>query len=84
MSNLLTGEISHFCLKIEFDFMLFKFLLLELESPDLSLLIQNKAKEAVTVSISAPSFVHLEKKQIQLLEKESNKVEYAKHVTIMK
>lgn len=44
------------------------------ESPDLSLLIQNKAKETVTVSISAPSFVHLEKKQIQLLEKESNKV----------
>lgn len=83
MSNLLTGEISHFCLKIEFDFM-FKFLLLELESPDLSLLIQNKAKETVTVSISAPSFVHLEKKKIQLLEKESNKVEYAKHVTIMK
>jgi len=45
-----------------------------LESPDLSLLIQNKGKGSLSVTISAPDFVHLEKTKIQLKEKEDKKV----------
>ncbi|XP_057968091.1 uncharacterized protein LOC131157751 isoform X2 [Malania oleifera] len=44
------------------------------ESPDLSLLIQNKGKGPLSVAISAPDFVHLEKTSIQLQEKEDKKV----------
>lgn len=45
-----------------------------LESPDLSLLIQNKGKGSLSVSISAPDFVQLEKTKIELKEKEDRKV----------
>ncbi|KAJ6933742.1 hypothetical protein NC651_008979 [Populus alba x Populus x berolinensis] len=45
-----------------------------LESPDLSLLIQNKGKGSLSVTISAPDFVHLEKTKIQLKAKEDKKV----------
>ncbi|XP_034895117.1 uncharacterized protein [Populus alba] len=45
-----------------------------LESPDLSLLIQNKGKGPLSVTISAPDFVQLEKTKIQLKEKEDRKV----------
>ncbi|XVF53058.1 hypothetical protein PTKIN_Ptkin05aG0069100 [Pterospermum kingtungense] len=38
------------------------------ESPDLSLLIQNKGKGPLTLKISAPAFVQLEKKDIDLPE----------------
>nr|GMC99966.1 uncharacterized protein LOC109148273 [Ipomoea batatas] len=44
------------------------------ESPDLSLLIQNKGKGHVSVSISAPKYVQLEKRQIELKEKENQKI----------
>ena len=44
------------------------------ESPDLSLLIQNKGKGPLNVTISAPDFVHLEKTKIQLQEKDNKKV----------
>ncbi|KAL9369467.1 hypothetical protein Peur_040666 [Populus x canadensis] len=44
------------------------------ESPDLSLLIQNKGKGPLNVTISAPDFVHLEKTKIQLQEKDDKKV----------
>ncbi|CAK7335709.1 unnamed protein product [Dovyalis caffra] len=44
------------------------------ESPDLSLLIQNKGKVPLSVTISAPDFVQLEKTKIQLQEKEDKKV----------
>ncbi|KAA8528241.1 hypothetical protein F0562_035508 [Nyssa sinensis] len=44
------------------------------ESPDLSLLIQNKGKGSLSVTISAPDFVQLEEKNIQLQEKEDKKV----------
>ncbi|KAM7525865.1 hypothetical protein LguiA_015767 [Lonicera macranthoides] len=44
------------------------------ESPDLSLLVQNKGKGPLNVNISAPDFVWLEKTQIQLQEKEDVKV----------
>uniref|UniRef100_A0A5B6ZQL4 DUF7356 domain-containing protein n=1 Tax=Davidia involucrata TaxID=16924 RepID=A0A5B6ZQL4_DAVIN len=44
------------------------------DSPDLSLLIQNKGKGPLSVTISAPGFVWLEKKKIQLQEKEDKKV----------
>lgn len=44
------------------------------ESPDLSLLIQNKGKGSLSVTISAPDFVQLEKTKIQLKEKEDRKV----------
>ncbi|KAK0586910.1 hypothetical protein LWI29_014275 [Acer saccharum] len=40
------------------------------DSPDLSLLILNKAKGTLTVRISAPGYVWLEKTKVQLLEKE--------------
>ncbi|XP_077251272.1 uncharacterized protein LOC143890462 [Tasmannia lanceolata] len=42
------------------------------ESPDLSLLIQNKGKGSFTVKITAPNFVQLEHTTVQL-EKEENK-----------
>lgn len=38
------------------------------ESPERSLLIQNKGKNLLTVTISAPDLVHLEKNKIQLQE----------------
>lgn len=44
------------------------------ESPDLSLLIQNKGKRPLSVTISAPDFVWLEKSQIELQEKDNKKV----------
>ncbi|CAI9094295.1 OLC1v1030010C1 [Oldenlandia corymbosa var. corymbosa] len=44
------------------------------ESPDLSLLIQNKGKRPVTVTISAPDFVKLQQKQIQVKENDNEKV----------
>ncbi|KAL6348829.1 hypothetical protein AAG906_033485 [Vitis piasezkii] len=44
------------------------------DSPDLSLLIQNKGKTALTVTISAPDFVKLESTKIELQEKEDKKV----------
>ncbi|CAK9143172.1 unnamed protein product [Ilex paraguariensis] len=44
------------------------------EPPDLSLLIQNKGKGPLSVTISAPDFVLLEKRPIQLQENESKEV----------
>ncbi|KAF8380077.1 hypothetical protein HHK36_027547 [Tetracentron sinense] len=44
------------------------------ESPDLSLFIQNKGKDPLTINISAPDFVQLEIATIQLQEKESKKL----------
>lgn len=44
------------------------------DSPDLSLLIQNKGNDPLNVTISAPNFVQLEKTQVQLRQKEDIKV----------
>ncbi|TYG76333.1 hypothetical protein ES288_D03G107100v1 [Gossypium darwinii] len=44
------------------------------ESPDLSLLIQNKGKGALAIKISAPAFVRLEKTDVQIQEKQDRKV----------
>lgn len=44
------------------------------DSPDLSLLIQNKVKGPVTVRISAPDYVRLEKTKVQLRENEGNEL----------
>ena len=44
------------------------------ESPDLSLLIQNQGNGPLSVTISAPDFVQLEKTKVQLQEKEDSKV----------
>ncbi|KAG8375097.1 hypothetical protein BUALT_Bualt10G0064900 [Buddleja alternifolia] len=44
------------------------------ESPELSLLIQNKGKVPLSVSISVPDLVQLEKKRIELQEKEDTEV----------
>ncbi|OMO79719.1 hypothetical protein CCACVL1_13459 [Corchorus capsularis] len=41
---------------------------------DLSLLIQNKGKGPLNITISAPAFVHLEKTEVELQEKEDKKV----------
>ncbi|XP_010266488.1 PREDICTED: uncharacterized protein LOC104603989 [Nelumbo nucifera] len=44
------------------------------ESPDLSLLIQNKGTSLITINITAPDFVHLEETKVELREKEDKKV----------
>ncbi|OVA01948.1 hypothetical protein BVC80_9079g90 [Macleaya cordata] len=44
------------------------------DSPDYSLLIQNKGTSPLSVNISAPDYVQLEKSTIQLLQKEDKKV----------
>ncbi|KAK4747922.1 hypothetical protein SAY87_014508 [Trapa incisa] len=44
------------------------------DSPKLSLLIQNKGKGSLTVSISAPDLVELKETKIQVKEKESREV----------
>lgn len=44
------------------------------DSPHLSLLIKNKAKGPLLVTIVAPGFVKLDKTKIQLEEKENGKV----------
>ncbi|EOY25005.1 Uncharacterized protein TCM_016454 isoform 2 [Theobroma cacao] len=44
------------------------------ESPDLSLLIQNKGKGPLTIKISAPAFVQLEETDVELQEKQDKKV----------
>ncbi|KAJ8768482.1 hypothetical protein K2173_022571 [Erythroxylum novogranatense] len=44
------------------------------ESPELSLLIQNRGKGPLKVTISAPDFMELEKSEVQLQEKEDQKV----------
>lgn len=44
------------------------------DAPHLSLLIQNKGKSALLVTITAPGFVRLEKNKVQLLENEDTKV----------
>ncbi|XP_052209729.1 uncharacterized protein LOC127813055 isoform X2 [Diospyros lotus] len=44
------------------------------ESPDLSLLIQNKGNSPLSVTISAPDFVQLEETKVQLQEKKDKKV----------
>lgn len=44
-------------------------------SPHLSLLIQNKGKDPVVVTISAPDFVRLDKTKVQLKEKADAKVD---------
>ncbi|XP_010473702.1 PREDICTED: uncharacterized protein LOC104753109 isoform X1 [Camelina sativa] len=44
------------------------------DAPDLSLLIQNKGKRALLVTIAAPGFVRLEKNSVQLLQNEDTKV----------
>lgn len=64
-SNRCTDEGNNFvaCLRVPGD-----------ESPDLSLLIQNKGKVSLTVTISAPEYVHLEKTKLQLQQKEDQKV----------
>ncbi|XP_052209734.1 uncharacterized protein LOC127813055 isoform X6 [Diospyros lotus] len=43
------------------------------ESPDLSLLIQNKGNSPLSVTISAPDFVQLEETKVQLQEKKDKK-----------
>ncbi|GAY39274.1 hypothetical protein CUMW_043120 [Citrus unshiu] len=47
------------------------------DSPDLSLLIQNKVKGPLTVRISAPDYVRLEKTKVQLRENEGNELNLA-------
>ncbi|MCD7459451.1 hypothetical protein HAX54_040923, partial [Datura stramonium] len=44
------------------------------ESPDLSLLVQNKGKSTVSILIKAPEFVQLEKDNIELQGKENKKM----------
>ncbi|EOA35354.1 hypothetical protein CARUB_v10020548mg [Capsella rubella] len=44
------------------------------DAPHLSLLIQNKGKRALLVTITAPGFVRLEKNKVQLLQNEDTKV----------
>ncbi|XWS48807.1 hypothetical protein CRYUN_Cryun13aG0108200 [Craigia yunnanensis] len=44
------------------------------ESPDLSLLIQNKGTGPITIKISAPAFVQLEETDVELQEKQDRKV----------
>ncbi|CAH2048345.1 unnamed protein product [Thlaspi arvense] len=44
------------------------------DAPHLSLLIQNKGKSALLVTITAPGFVRLEKNKVELLENEDTKV----------
>ncbi|VFQ67715.1 unnamed protein product [Cuscuta campestris] len=44
------------------------------ESPDLSLLVQNKGKRHLSVTISASKYVELEKRQIELKEMENKKI----------
>ncbi|CAH9089666.1 unnamed protein product [Cuscuta epithymum] len=44
------------------------------ESPDLSLLVQNKGKHHISVSISASKYVELETRQIDLKEMENMKI----------
>ncbi|GMH26720.1 hypothetical protein Nepgr_028563 [Nepenthes gracilis] len=44
------------------------------DSPELSLLIQNKGKRPLTVTIMAPDFVQLEKTKVSLQAKEDKKV----------
>ncbi|XVE64699.1 hypothetical protein DITRI_Ditri07aG0122100 [Diplodiscus trichospermus] len=44
------------------------------DSPDLSLLIQNKGKGPLTLKIHAPAFVQLEETNIELQEKQDKKV----------
>lgn len=44
------------------------------DSPHLSLLIQNKGKGPLSVTIVAPDFVALEETKIRLEEKENKKV----------
>ncbi|KAM5572182.1 hypothetical protein ABKV19_012312 [Rosa sericea] len=45
------------------------------DSPHLSLLIQNKGKDPLVVTISAPDFVRLDKSEVQLKEKDNAKVD---------
>ncbi|KAL6180399.1 hypothetical protein ACLB2K_047062 [Fragaria x ananassa] len=45
------------------------------DSPHLSLLIQNKGKDPLVVTISAPEFVWLDKTKVQLKEKDNAKVD---------
>lgn len=45
------------------------------ESPHLSLLIQNKDNDSLTVDISAPDFVQLDTSKVQIGEKQNKKVE---------
>ncbi|KAH0649526.1 uncharacterized protein [Solanum tuberosum] len=44
------------------------------ESPDLSLLVQNKGKDTASISIMAPKFVKLEHNEIELQGKENKKM----------
>lgn len=44
------------------------------ESPDLSLLVQNKGKDTAMISIMAPKFVKLEQNKIELQGKENKKM----------
>ncbi|KAG2302853.1 hypothetical protein Bca4012_061184 [Brassica carinata] len=44
------------------------------DAPHLSLLIQNKAKTALLLTITAPNFVRLETNKVQLLESQDTKV----------
>ncbi|XP_010545203.1 PREDICTED: uncharacterized protein LOC104817649 [Tarenaya hassleriana] len=64
-SNMCTNEEDHFvaCLRVPGN-----------DSPRLSLLIQNKGKSPLLVTISAPAFVRLEKSKVQLLKNEDKKV----------
>lgn len=45
------------------------------ESPHLSLLIQNKGNDSITINISAPDFVHLDTTTVRIGKKENKKVE---------
>lgn len=63
-----------FCLFNYNFFLLLNLVSLFSESPDLSLLVQNKGKGPLTVKISASDYVHLETTKILLLEKEYKKV----------
>lgn len=44
------------------------------ESPDLLLFIQNKGKGPLDVTISAPDFVQLEERKVQIPEEKDKKV----------
>ena len=56
------------CIRIDLWWLVFS------DSPHLSLLIQNKGKDPVVVTISAPDFVRLDKTKVQLKEKDDAKV----------
>lgn len=55
----------------------YSLILVNADAPHLSLLIKNKAKAALLLTITAPSFVRLETNQVQLPESQDTKVTFS-------